>query len=373
MATPTLERERARKPVGPRSRRRWAWLVVLVALAVVGALVTAWLVNDNDDPPGSLGRVDPETFFGEWAQLATSGGATWAWDGAGRIGRYDDGAWQGYGGLPDGAGVLDVAVDADGRVLASTSIGVYRLEESGWRLHPAWSEVDDLSVTLEVDPVTGIEWWSTSDGLFRWDGDELTNIADPTGIDMLALGEILATGDGSLWAGGMYGYIPSVGGLVRYHDDSRTWEVVRPLGGTNDVPAHLLASPPDGGVWAMLADWSEDWEDRQESGEPYVQWSLAHFDDRSREWTVYRDDLPPGYPGAMSADEDAVWLSQGGGLVADIELSGGLYRFDGHTWTTYLEGQPVEDVAVAEDGTVWVSVLDEPGVNRVTVDPEPGG
>jgi hypothetical protein len=335
---------------------------VLVALAVVGALVTAWLVKGDDEPPGSLGRVDPETFFGEGVHLASAGGTTLAWDDSGRIGLYDDGTWQGYGDLPERATVNDVAVDADGRVLAATSIGVYRLQPSGWRLHPAWSEVERY-VTLEVDPVTGIEWWSTSTGLYRWDGDQLTKVPDAP--DSLALGDIVATGDGTLWAGGMYGYTPSAGGLLRYHDDSGTWEKVRPLGGTDDVPAAMLASTPDGGVWAMLADWSKDWEERQGSGETFVRWSMARFDAGAAEWTVYRDDLPPGYPGVMAADGDAVWLAQGAGWWADFEPEAGMHRFDGQTWTTYLDAQIIEGMAVADDGTVWASVLDEAGIRQL--------
>jgi len=118
-----------------------------------------------------------------------------------------------------------------------------------------------------------------------------------------------------------------------------------------------MAPAPDGGLWVLLADWSEDWEAREAVGEPTAMRALARLDGITGAWTVYAEDLPGGYPLGVSADADDLWLSPSG--VGDADIAG-IARFDGRTWTYYLDGTSpvdlVEGLAVAPDGTIWYTL-----------------
>jgi hypothetical protein len=150
--------------------------------------------------------------------------------------------------------------------------------------------------------------------------------------------------------------------LARYEDDTGSWEIVRPLGGDEDVPAKLMAPGPDGDLWVLLADWYEDWSNRVERGDPAVVLTLAHYDGVAGRWTLYAEDLPVGYPGFMAAGRGSVWIDRGG-EGEGFDPVPGVARFDGRTWTTYLEDTPavdgIADIAVAADGTVWYAIEGE--------------
>jgi hypothetical protein len=123
------------------------------------------------------------------------------------------------------------------------------------------------------------------------------------------------------------------------------------------VPAHDLATTPKGDLWIILGHWFEDSKDRLAEGKPEMEWALAHRDVATGEWSVFDEDLPEGVPFAIFADDDAVWLAQGYGIVSeshgDFE---GVIRFDGETWTQYLTGEVIGDVAVTPDGRIWYTV-----------------
>jgi hypothetical protein len=120
-----------------------------------------------------------------------------------------------------------------------------------------------------------------------------------------------------------------------------------------------MAVTPNGSLWALLADWSEDWEELQEAGEPFVELALAYWDGASGEWIVFEEGLPMGYPLVMAADDEAVWLA-GWVMIEQMEFDvDGLVRFDGENWSHYLPGTEVTDVAVASDGTIWYMTGDD--------------
>jgi hypothetical protein len=355
-----------RRVLAPRvsSARRWRWLVVLVVAAVVAGFVAVTWRDSRDGPGDSLGRVDPATYFATPTFLAMSDGGIWAWDGlgSGRIGRYEAGDWYRYPELPEETLLSDLAVAADGTPVAGTSSGVYRLEDGAWHRAP---DSPAGAVRVDVDPVTGVEWWSAESGLYRWNGSTPVRLPDPPSPVAEAYPhQIVAGGDGTLWVSGIGGYFPDLGGLARYRDSDGSWESVRPLGGFEDIPAELVRTP-DAGLWARLADWSRDWARKAQAGEIYAVWSLARFDGLSQRWTTYEPGPSEVYPGAMAADADAVWLAQGEGGMAGFDQFQGVLRFDGGTWTRYLENEVVTGVAIADDGTIWVSTAGEPGVHEL--------
>jgi len=303
-------------------------------------------------PPAPVGIP----VFSTEVRVGTFGGFTWAWDDS-EIWRYSAGAWSLYATAPDLGGDLAYASDT---LWALNDSGLQYLEAGIWRqlnapiLSGAWR--------IAPEPGTGMVWVSTGEDLYRWDGTDMTNVGHPSNWEADGevgdgfVGDIAVASDGTIWAAGLHGYVPWLGGLARYHDDTGSWEAIRPLGGDRDVSASLLAPTPGGDLWVMLADWFEDWEEREAAGEPTAVLALARYDGATGEWSVYDEDLPDGYPQAMASGGDSVWFARRSGSVAGFNEIGGVLRFDGQTWTTYLEGTSVTGIAVAPDGTIWYTI-----------------
>jgi ligand-binding sensor domain-containing protein len=296
------------------------------------------------DPPASLAGV---------RDVRATGGFLWAW-GENEIWRYRNGAWEFYASTSEAP--WDIAYD--GATLWAISEGLVYLDGGEWHKP---SRSPGLPWRIDADPDTGILWVSTGDELYRLDGEELVNARQPDGDDSgySYVGDIVVTKDGRVWAAGFYGYVPSLGSVAVYDDESGLWETV-PLGRDGELmPAAALAITPDGGVWVMLSDWPEDWV---EATAPPPGWALAYRDPTTGDWTVYDEDLPEAHPLAMAATNDGVWLAQGAALAEGTQPMEGLFHFDGATWTHHPSSE-VRSLAAAPDGTVWfvteTGVLDQ--------------
>lgn len=285
-------------------------------------------------------------------RLETSADSVWAL-GEEEIWRYTDGAWAAYSPTPS---PTTSALAYDGDTLWSiTEMGVLYFDGDDWvELAVAPSGV----WSIDADPHAGTLWLSTGWDLYRWDGEEMTNVGHPHILpddNEGRTGRSIFAEDGRVWTVGIFEYLPSRGGLASYNDGTDSWETVRPLGGDQDVAAEALAPTPDGGLWVMLAGWYEDGEEREAAGHVTASRALAHRDSATGEWTVYDVGLPEGCPCAMAADGDTVWLARDLGSVDDFELIEGVVGFDGRTWTHYLAITAVTDIAVAPDGTIWLN------------------
>jgi streptogramin lyase len=293
-------------------------------------------------------REEPPASFAGVRGMEISGGFLWVW-GENEIWRYTDGTWEEY--APTSSAPSDVAYDGD--TLWALTEGLSYLDGNEWRQlavapYGVWR--------IDADPNTGILWLSTGGELFRWGSEEMANVGFPPnyppqsdGASTGFVGDIVVAADGSVWATGLNGYLSWLGGLAVYHDDSSSWETVRPWRSDEDIPASSLAPTPDGDLWVMLSDWSEDWE---EPTAPPPRWALAHRDGATGDWTIYDEALPDGYPLVMGATDDAVWLAQGDSSAEGFQPIEGAVRFNGETWTHHVTGAPV-DIAVAPDGTIW--------------------
>jgi hypothetical protein len=280
--------------------------------------------------------------------MKASGGFLWAWGGK-EIWQYRGDEWSYYAAAPVNS-LDDVAYAAD-TLWAVTNSDLQYFDGNEWQ-ELAGSYLD--AGRIEADDKSGILWVLADESLFRWDGEEMSDAGYPPAFCDI-VGEIAVTGDGTVWASCWNGY-PTLGGLARYNDARGSWEMVRPWRADEDVPALVMVSTPNGGLWVVLADWSEDWEELQAGGEPFVEWALAHRDGASGEWTIFEENLPQGLPWAMAADDEAVWLAQGWMGIGEID---GLIRFDGETWSHYLTGMDVRDIAIAPDGTIWYTTGDD--------------
>jgi hypothetical protein len=307
---------------------------------------------------GAVTLERAELGIGAAVDFARSGDTLWVWGTEGQPAGYREGAWEILPPLQGGwvdisgtllSGVLDITGTLDAGVWALTvnPYQLWRLDDDGWR------RVSDQPLPfeaerIELDEASGVVWVGTPESLGSWDGSEM--IAHEASPQNMVIDDIAVTADGTVWAARFNPFFPGLpAGLIRYHADSGDWEWVRPLGGEENVPV-VLASTPDGNLWALLTDY-EDLESL----------AVAHFESRTGEWTVY--SLPEGATGQLAADDESVWLTNGGRFA---------FRFDGSAWTTHTATFMIDRLGIAADGTVWASQATAEGVYQVHFDTVPG-
>jgi bacillopeptidase F (M6 metalloprotease family) len=156
-----------------------------------------------------------------------AGGFLWAW-GEDEIWRYREDEWSFYAAAPDN--LNDIAYISD-MLLAAVYSKLQYFDGDEWQ---ELSKLDWDAWRSEVDEKSGILWVPTSENLYRWNGEEMSDVGYPPSLGFV--GEIAVTGDGTVWAGGLNGYIPWLGGLARFDDATGSWEVVRPWRADEDVP-----------------------------------------------------------------------------------------------------------------------------------------
>jgi hypothetical protein len=306
-------------------------------------------------PGGALPLApEPTAMSSADIELETCGDSTWAWN-ENEIWRYSAGVWSLHASAP---GRLHDVAYGSGTLWATTDSGLHYLEAGVWHRadfdalpmaeRPRW--LGGMSqVVAEGD--TGIVWLADGDDVFRWDGTSMTNVGHPAD-DVVGL--LAVTDDGTVWAGGFSAWFPHLGALSRYDSTTGTWETVRPLGGEVDLPAGELAPTRDGDLWVVLSDWPDDWW-VEETGPPTVAVTLARLDAASGEWAVY-DAPPDGGILTMASGAGSLWVAQRVASADGLDEIGRIARLDGETWTYYVEGTDVRDIAVAPDGSVWYTV-----------------
>jgi hypothetical protein len=272
-----------------------------------------------------------------WDLTLTADGSAWVVLGEGPAARWDGSGWSVFA-PPDrgAAGAIEAA--ADGSV---------------WVL---WTDADDRP---SVGRTTGSAW-TVLPGPF----------GPLEGISYRGRRSFAVTPDGTAWVGGAAHHAfeqhPhwdafSWRGLVRLDDDR--WAPVRTVDTDLDLEAGPLVAGPDGSLWAYVTACERDGEVSMSAssrcvldGATYRPW-LARFD--GREWRLFSDrDGVPMLEGFQTWDsrlavapDGTLWI----GLTGGLGEGGcpGVLSFDGQTWTRYLEGECVDDLAVGPDGVAW--------------------
>lgn len=318
-----------------------AGLIVLLLVGCAATATATLIPQEQVTPPSTLKEVPLAGAHG----IKTSGDSLWAWS-ENEIWRYMNGEWSYYSSAPED-GLGDMAYMVDTLWVVADSKLQY-LDGDKWR---ELSGLDTDVDRIEADERSGILWLSVGDEtLYRWDGEKMSDAGHPPGSG-ITIGDIAVTSDGAVWATGWSIWVDELGGLARYDDANGSWEMVRPWRSDEDIPAGDLATTPNGDLWAVLADWSEDWEELEKEGMPTFELALAYWESASGEWTVFEEGLPQCYLMVIAADDEGVWLSQYFG-------QDGLIHFDGETWSHYLPGEDTLDIAIAPDGTIWYIAAD---------------
>ncbi len=347
--TPDPRPTRPESP-GPARRPAWAWAVLAFAAVLATAGLTL-LLRGGETTVADVAAPRSERVaipLGAIQDLTRSGDTVWAWDSAGGLATYRDGAWVSQPSLP---GVRDVAGSPDEIAWAIRGGGrgsLWQLEDGVWRQPAEWQKLPDDLEAIAVDPVTGTVWVVGSGGLQRWDGETRTRVVslEPNH------GDIAVTRNGTVWVSDFNPFFPTNVGLARHDEEADAWEEVRPLGGPN---RHAVMAPtPDGDLWVWLAEFPAT-----ESPEGLAGKTLAYYHADSGEWTIYDEaGTPEGAVQAMTANEDGVWLAVDG-------PSSEIWQFDGHNWVRHLAHTGttpwIVDIAAAPDGTIWFLQAEDDG------------
>jgi hypothetical protein len=209
-----------------------------------------------------------------------------------------------------------------------------------------------------------------------------------TGADLGPYYDLEVSADGLVWISGD-GYF---GALWRFDPDAWIWERVDLGTGQGTLAGEVLALPLsaggieatcDGSLWVLRAVFhlggTEDWSLAGIGPDG----SMAEF-----EPDLPAGDLPdaaalglsgtdaarvqiePGAPCGIVADNRAVWLFDGEhwGSIYEPQVFGGVVRFDGTTWTRFLDGEVVWDLSLADDGSAEASSHRDSG-RTITLEP----
>lgn len=302
-------------------------------------------------PPGPAGTPQPPG--PAWASrlIAVSRDEVWAAEGE-NVWRFAKGRWSGPSVPFSGGPVRDLLRTPDGTLWAALDQGgAYMLQGT------AWTPVGTGSASALTMDSNGVVWiagpgasgpqgsWVVR--VFGRDGGTWTEWGPTPSTELIGAPAHLAVGgDGTVWAGGGFGWGPQPG-LARYLDGR--WEMVLPRGGSSPFVRDLTTAP-NGDVWVAGADATPSGEATTDVGASWI----ARFD--GTRWTVFRlGGGPASFALSVAAAADGtIW-------VATVD---GLARFDGVSWTTLYPGIGFSTISVAPDGTVWV--LGPSGVERLT-------
>jgi hypothetical protein len=234
------------------------------------------------------------------------------------------------------------------------------------------------------------------------DGNQRVWVADPAGISVLDVGDgagaatwttytqaqglpsnwvqaLAMDREGRIWAG--------AGSDVSMFDGSR-WITTTPADGLTGGQVNHIAVDQAGQVWVATEDGVSRFDGQVWSaiaGAPVPARAIA-FDQAGRAWVGGADGVSvwdgtgwTAYPkagdfdffwiNAITADPNGnMWVTSGGCFMTPEDCSNtGLSKFDGRTWTNYLQtylrdyrkSGPVFGIAFDQDGAGWVGLNSE--------------
>ncbi len=256
-------------------------------------------------------------------------GVMWFGGGSSKPGvyRYDGASWTSWPASNPPSRAVSIAADGTGAVWFVVGNSAWKNEGRLWTRVYSGDYMMDSGVN-SVSAARGFVWFATENGISKFDGSRWKAYRDSDGIPGGSFKQIVAGGDGVVWAR------KAEGGIIRYKEG--TWSI---YGQKNGLPSNLI-------VHVAVDEANVAWF----CSNPVLHTGVTSFDGVS--WTTYTAENS-GLAG------NGVGMSLGDGNGGHwFSTDNGLSRRKGEDWTTFPFGEggaPDSTVSagVASDGQVW--------------------
>lgn len=228
----------------------------------------------------------------------------------------------------DRAASVDHLVEAQGRVWAGTSAGLFTLVGEEWEAIPVDSAFDGAPIGAMLADRDGNLWVSSSGGLARFRGGALVEfVPDRSPQAFRQVVSMLEDREGDLWLGSQ------LDGIARlWNGWTRRFSAAQ---GLNDPIVWSLTPGADGRIWVGSND------------------GLSVFDGRHFEQVVPGKDLPHPHAYNLLAEGDTVWIGTRRGLV---QWRDG--RLLAPPQFAPMAATQVNGILRAPDGSLWFPTFD---------------
>ena len=271
------------------------------------------------------------------------------------------------------------ALDADGRVLLPSSMGLFISTRKGWHRIDRAAGLRGTIFSVFEDRQRSLWIGLAGHGLAQWRGyRQWETYTVDTGLSSDVVYDILPRPDGSVWVATGSGLNHGLPEQFGYD-----WEPFDPLAGAS---VHSLEADEEGNIWVGVdgrgvlrigsaAGTLQSFGPHEGLTTTHVY--TIHFDRERRLWAATNAGLfvaeppytrfvrSPGVPQTLfwTIAEDKHGSIWAGG-------SGGLYRYSGGQWRNWtkasgLSNQEVLSIGPAPDGSVWVGYSYGGGIDRL--------
>jgi len=269
------------------------------------------------------------------------------------VSRWDGEAFVGTITVEDGLvheTVFAVLCDSNGDVWMGTDFGLSRWDGEACVTYTTEDGLEDNRIKHVYEDAEGLIWISHNDGVSFYDGAQFTNYTMSDGLPFGGVNQTAQDVDGSMW------FSTGLGGAVHFD-------------GVEFVTYTSADGLPNNSVRAVAVDATgKKWVGTNEG--------IAVFNgaNQFQETHLSLIELPP--PHVINPVEDVVIDLEGRswvGVYVDYLVSvGGVAYFNGAEWVDFAEedglaGPNVRQLAVAENGDVWVAT--STGVTRFSGTP----
>lgn len=213
-----------------------------------------------------------------------------------------------------------------------------------------WVGTKPYKVFVEATDITPAHWADEGGGVARLSNGQwqtFSRVESGPGLTDNRINAVAAAPDGRVW-------FATPSGLVVYNPADDTWRTYRTRDGLESNAVRDVAVDADGRVWALTYS---------SESSPVGALNLLEGDT----WTIYEEEDGLGSRvlwAVLPDDYGNIWVGTGPWCKATSGCEGGgltRYRPIDGDWRTYrmadshLVSNQITDVAVANDGTLWVA------------------
>ncbi len=286
----------------------------------------AWFSQEDGLPSNAVTSFAEDNAGNLW--LGTHGG----------LSKYDgktfDHMWITTGRHDQGEGWMGVRSDRAGNIWTSTNKGVFRFDGdsfSEFELPIVNEEISSYAITagrasLALEDKTGNLWFRTDGyGALKYDGESFTRFTKEDGLCSNTVNTILEDKQGNIWFACMQSYQPKMtgdGGVCRF--DGKTFTKFPEVQGLSNNDIYTIYETRAGELWIGATG---------VGAYRYDGRNFTLFNQTDREYSVRNF----GVQSILEASNGTLWFG----------FSGGLFRFNGHSFFNVTKDGPWDGLAVA--------------------------